>query len=105
MEKLIIQIELEELLNKHIIYDDTHIYELSKEDLEMFIDFWVENQNSKNEVKRYEIPKVLLISGSTAFDNTCGECFGEDFDTKEQAIQYLQGMSYKEIMGLDEIEL
>ena len=105
MEKLIIQIELKELLNKHIVYDDTHIYELSKEELEMFVEFWLENQNSRNEMKRFEIPKVLLISGTTAFDNTCGECFGEDFDTREQAIQYLHGMSYEEIMELDEIQL
>lgn len=104
MEKEIILITLDELFKKNISYDDKHIYELTQEDINLFVKQWSNNAITKSKNKN-DLPKILLLSGTTAFDNTCGECFGEDFDTREQAIQYLHGMSYEEIMGFDEVEL
>lgn len=89
MKKQIIRTNIDTLLYDVNLYDDKKIYELSENELSKFIDLY--NQGE-------QLPKVLLISGNTAFDNLSGDCFGEDFETREQAVQYLYGMSYEDII-------
>ncbi len=91
-KKQILQYTLDNLLAVPDLFDNEHIYELSTEDINKFVSLWTEKR---------DLPHVLLLSDCVAFDNTDGNCWGENFETREQAISYLHGESYEEIMGLE----
>ncbi len=92
-KKQILQYTLDNLLAVPDLFDNEHIYELSTEDINKFVSLWTEKR---------DLPHVLLLSDCVAFDNTDGNCWGENFETREQAISYLHGESYEEIMGLED---
>lgn len=91
-KKQIFQRTLDDLLAMPDLFDNEHIYELSSEDINKFVSLWTEKR---------DLPHVLLLSDCVAFDNTDGNCWGENFANREQAISFLHGESYEEIMELE----
>lgn len=70
---------LKDILEKPDV-DLTKIYELSEEDRCLFIDMWCDNK---------PMPKISIISGCVAVDNIDNECYVEEFETREEALNWL----------------
>lgn len=74
----IVPISIEELLK--LTYDNETIYEVENDEFILFIDMYC---NKKH------LPRVKIICDYACVDNMSGDCFVEEFDTKEKALKYL----------------
>ncbi len=74
----IVPTSIEDLLK--LSYDNETIYEVDNEVFIKFIDMYCNKER---------LPRVKIICGHACIDNMNGECFVEEFNTKEKALKYL----------------
>ena len=70
-------------------YENT-IFEVSLNEYTKFVDMWNKDNLS--------VPEVKIICGNIALDNSEGECFCEEFSSRDKTIKYLRNQ-----LSLDEI--